>query len=122
MPRRGDPTETWTIKLPGLYDGNVELATPVTPGATATLRWNGGPPVTSACFALDAGSAACTPSAAITTRDNTALVDIPPSTPSGPTHATIELDGSAAPGAPECGGPASCRLAVVVSAKLPVTL
>ncbi len=119
-----DHTETWTIDLPGIWDGDVALASPVTPGATTTVRWNDGPAVYAACFQLDDPTAfiTCTPHADITVQDNTALVAIPASTPAGPAHATVELDGEFAPGTTSCVGPASCGVDLVVTARYPVTL
>jgi hypothetical protein len=118
-----DHSETWTIALPGLYDGNITLTGALAAGATATVGWTGGPEIHSACFSLDDPNSfiACTPHSGIAAQANTVAVTIPPGTASGPAHATVELDGSSEASTP-CDGPASCQLELVVSAKLSVAI
>ncbi|HSD87906.1 MAG TPA: hypothetical protein VLB44_10350, partial [Kofleriaceae bacterium] len=117
-----DSTETWTIAAPGLYNGNITLASPIVAGQPATVAWTGGPPIFSAIAALDQTplDAAVPTDPALQT--NTVVVGIPAATPVGSARATIELDGDFRPGTSQCDGPASCDVNLVVSARLDVAV
>jgi hypothetical protein len=117
-----DSTETWTIAAPALYDGDIALAPSIVAGQPATVAWTGGPPIYAASVTLDQTPLDAAVPTDPTMETNTVVVGIPPATPTGSTHATIELEGDFGPGTSQCDGPASCDVDLVVAAQLDVAV
>ena len=51
-----DPSATWTIAFPGLFDGELLPTAPVAADQTVTFGWTDGPPIENGCFTYLTGN------------------------------------------------------------------
>ena len=123
-----DASETWSIEVPGLHDGNVALSSPVTPGRTVAITWVDGPRIWAGHFHLVTSAGAFDlvstttggwhlPTAA----GDPAVVDVPASAGVGAARVTLDVNGERTP-APRCEGPSACALELAVGSVFDVTI
>ncbi len=120
-----DPTDTWTIALPGFDAAGEPTMTldPLVAGATATATWPGGPALDSGCVTLkttDRTYDSCDPANLAVQFSGNQVSFVVPADLTGPVDVRVAVGGwltvpgSVAPerGASGCDGPRECSFSL----------
>jgi hypothetical protein len=131
-----DSTETWTISLLAMHDGDVTLSkSTFAPGDIMYVAWSEHPGTVTVTPALGVArldlatstgtfdvDSAIAPGWLLDGGNDLSEVIVPARAPTGPATATIQLTGSYEQANMRCEGPASCENYLEVAATFAVTI